>query len=119
MRGFFFVVKNFENSQQLRDLQQIAHALAEASQLHRASSVARGRIQGDQRSKTAAIYKIDFLEVQDNVRVLGDQFLDRVPQSGRFFAEHNSTAAIDQHHAVHGSCAHSQLHKRYISRVLQ
>src|SRR6202158_4495651 len=102
---------------QLGELEKVAYALAQARQFHPAAGGAARGLQRTQRSKPAAIDVIHFAQIQHHLRALDQQFLDGVAQVGRYFSEHNSTATVHHRHALHRSCAHSQLHRRLFSKL--
>src|SRR6185369_15514573 len=90
--------------------QQIAHALGEVGQLHRASRVVSGGVQRNQRSQPAAIDVSDAAQIQHNLAVLANQFLEGIAEQCRFFAEHDPAAAIDDGHTLRNPRVKFQLH---------
>jgi len=89
-------VVDIEDGHQLRDLQQITHALGKIGQLNRASGVARRGVQSHQRAQATAIDVGNARQVQHQTMPFRDQLLRRIPQVSRFLAKYDAPGAIDQ-----------------------
>ena len=92
-------------------MQQVADALGQVRQLNRTASILRRGIQRHQGPEPTAIDVIDTAQVEHNVFIVWDQFLNRVTQAGGLFAENNAAATIDDQNTIYGSSTQSKLHR--------
>jgi hypothetical protein len=104
------IIVDIEDRQQLGDLEKIADALREACEFNGSSRVARAGVERDESAEASAIDVAHIVQIEHNFRGMREQLLHGVAQAGRLLAENEAAAAVDDHHAIDGASAHSELH---------
>src|SRR6266404_1234994 len=113
VHGLTFAFKSLKHGQQLSDLQKIANALGEISQLDVSTGGASRGIERDQSSQAAAIDVADSAQVNDDVRLaVSDQALYGVTQCGRLVAKDDATiAGEDRDPILFAGCQFQVVHR--------
>src|SRR4029077_15268195 len=105
-----FGIKNLEDGEQLRHLQQVSDALGQVGQLDSATCIVSGGVESHQRAQPTRIDVTYAAQVEYDLVLPREQFLDGVAELRRLLSEDDAAVTVHDQDVIDFASRKFELH---------